>query len=215
MNVLGIDEAGRGPVIGPLIIAGCMIDESKLDELKKIGVKDSKLLTSKRREQILKKIQEITTSKIVIVEPKEIDEVLESDNLNLNWLEAIKSAEIINFMKPEKVILDCPSPNVRAYEDYVRKHLNDKAMPLHCEHKADVNHLIVGAASIIAKETREDIVKELKKKYGDFGPGYSSNPITQKYVEKNFEKHPEIFRRTWATWKNHNNKKEQKSLDEF
>ncbi|MDD5331542.1 MAG: ribonuclease HII [Candidatus Nanoarchaeia archaeon] len=215
MKVVGIDEAGRGPVIGPLVIVGSMIEESKMDKLKELGVKDSKLITPKKRQILYKKILELTENHILIIEPKEIDEVLESDTLNLNWLEAIKSAEIINVLKPEKAILDCPSPNIKAYEDYVRKHLIDKATPLHCEHKADVNHVIVGAASILAKVTRDNIIEELKKKYGDFGPGYSSNPITQKYVEANFEKHPEIFRRTWATWKNHDNKKNQKNLDEF
>ncbi|MDD5178237.1 MAG: ribonuclease HII [Candidatus Nanoarchaeia archaeon] len=215
MMILGIDEAGRGPVIGPLVIAGTMTDENDLEKLKELGVRDSKLVLPKKRAELFKKLKKITVSHTIVINPKEIDEAVESANLNLNWLEAIKAAEIINIMNPDKVILDCPSPNLKAYERYLRKHLQNKEIPIICEHKADLNYVIVGAASILAKETREIILEKMKKEYGDFGPGYSSNAITQKYTEENFEKYPEIFRKSWATWKNQENNKKQKKLNEF
>ena len=73
--------------------------------------------------------------KIIITSPKEIDDALNDENLNLNWLEAIKAADIINELKPEKVILDAPSNNIKAYTDYTKKLLKTKTI-LKAEHKA-------------------------------------------------------------------------------
>lgn len=216
MNVLGIDEAGRGPVIGSLFIVGALIDEKDIPKLKEMGVKDSKFLTHKKRIELESKLKKVLENYMIIqVKPEEIDDAIDGDNnLNLNWLEGVKSAEIINELKPDKAILDCPSPNIEKYKAFVKNLLNNK-VELVVEHKADVNHLIAGAASIIAKVEREKEMDEIKKKYGNCGPGYTSNEVTQKFVEENYNKHPEIFRKSWSTWKKHNNSKGQKSLSDF
>jgi len=214
--IAGIEDAGRGPIIGPMVLAGVSIDEDKITELKEMKVKDSKLLTPKKRQELYSKIIAVAKDyKIIIVEPKEIDEALESDSLNLNWLEAIKFAQIINYLKPDKAIVDCPSPNIRAYKEYLMVYLKDKNIDLICEHKADVNYPIVSASSIIAKVTRDREVEKLKKKYGDFGSGYLADPKTKKFFDENWEKHPEIFRKTWTPYKDHINGKDQKKLGEF
>ncbi len=213
MKILGIDEAGRGPVIGPLIIAGVMIEEGNEKEID--GVKDSKLLSHGKRIQLSKKIMENSDFKVIDILPKEIDEALESDSMNLNWLEAHKQAEIINMLKPDKAIIDCPSPNCRKFEEYLRRLLADKNIELIVEHKADVKYPVCSAASILAKVRREEEMDKIKKKYGDTGPGYSSNAITQKFVKENWQRHPEIFRKTWSTFKNHEKMKGQKRLGEF
>ncbi len=214
--ILGIDEAGRGPVIGPLVIAGALIEENKLTNLKEIGVKDSKLLSPKKRREIANKLKRILKDYLIlIIEPPEIDEAVDGKNkLNLNWLEAIKTVEVINKLKPDRAIIDCPSPNIRAYTEYIRERLKED-VELIVEHKADHKYLITGAASILAKESREEEVDKIRKKYGNIGPGYMSNPITQKFLEENWEKHPEIFRRSWMSWKNHKRAKNQKRLGEF
>jgi len=216
MKVLGIDEAGRGPVIGSLFLAGALIDENDVPKLSKLGVKDSKLLTHKKRVEIECKLKKVLKDYMIIqVKPGEIDEAIEGDNaLNLNWLEGVKSAEIINKLKPDRAILDCPSPNIEKYKNFV-KNLLDNKIELFVEHKADVNHLIVGAASIIAKVEREKEMDEIKKKYGNCGPGYTSNEITQEFIRNNFDKYPEIFRKSWSTWKKHNSAKKQKILNDF
>ncbi|MBS3144163.1 ribonuclease HII [Candidatus Woesearchaeota archaeon] len=213
--IAGVDEAGRGPVIGPLVIVGAMLDEKDLPKLDKLGVKDSKLLTPKKREELFPKIQQICKYKIIIIEPKEIDEAVLSEELNLNWLEALKSVEIIKALKPNKAILDCPSPNIPKYTNYIKEKLGMHEIKIICEHKADVNHKIVGAASILAKVTRDRIIEEIRKKYGEIGPGYTSNAITQKFLKENWDKHPEIFRKSWISWQNHKNGKDQKKLGEF
>ena len=214
--IAGIEDAGRGPIIGPMVLAGVSIEEDKITELKEMKVKDSKLLTPKKRQELYSKIIAVAKDyKIIIVEPKEIDEALESDSLNLNWLEAIKFAQIINYLKPDKAIVDCPSPNIKAYKEYLMVYLKDKNIDLICEHKADVNYPIVSASSIIAKVTRDREVEKLKKKYGDFGSGYLADPKTKKFFDENWEKHPEIFRKTWTPYKDHINGKDQKKLGEF
>ncbi|MFH1331768.1 MAG: ribonuclease HII [archaeon] len=215
--VLGIDEAGRGPVIGPLVISGVLIEEEKQDKLKAIGVRDSKLVLPQKRSTLFKKIKLIAKRhKILIVGPKEIDEAVNGkDGLNLNWLEAIKSAELINDLQPERVYIDCPSPNKSAYVSYVRRFLNNKEVEIIAEHKAESKFPVVAAASILSKVTRDEEVKKLEEKYGEIGPGYQSNPITKKFIEENWERHPEIFRKSWMTWQNHSKAKGQRKLGEF
>lgn len=213
--IAGIDEARRGPVIGPLVIAGVMMDEKDLQKLDKLGVKDSKLLTPKQREALFQKIQQISKYKIIIIEPKEIDEAVLSEELNLNWLEALKAIEIIKELKPNKTIIDCPSTNIAKYTEYIKKRLGMDEIKIICEHKADLNHKIVGAASILAKVTGDKIIEQMKKKYGNLGAGYPSDPTTQKFLKENWNKHPEIFRKSWISWQNHKNGKDQKKLGEF
>ncbi len=216
--VVGIDEAGRGPVIGSLFVCGVMIDESMNDKLKEIGVKDSKLLTHKKRAELEKEIKKIAVAvKIVKVTPKEIDAAVANDSgFNLNWLEAHKQAEIINELKPDKAIIDCPSPNIKAYTAYLRNLLQNKDVELIVEHKADKNFPSVSASSIVAKVEREKEVEEIEKRVGEsIGSGYPSNPTCQKFLKDNFEKYPDIFRKSWMPYKNHNNIKQQKKLGEF
>ncbi|MEW6063003.1 MAG: ribonuclease HII [Nanoarchaeota archaeon] len=218
MLVLGIDEAGRGPCIGSMFIVGAMFDERDLAKLKSLGVKDSKLLVHKKRVELAEKIKKIAKKiKIVQVRPREIDKAVESKNgLNLNWLEALKQAEIINELKPDKAIIDCPSPNIKKYGEYLLNLLKNKKIELIVEHKADYKYIPVGAASIIAKVEREKEVKKIEKFVGEsIGSGYSSNPICQEFIKHNIDKYPEIFRKSWMTYKAHKTAKSQKKLDEF
>jgi ribonuclease HII len=212
MKLLGIDEAGRGPVIGPLIIAGVMIEDGK--EVLLGAVRDSKLLTHKKRIELNHLIKEHSSFKIIEVSPQEIDDALDPNNklMNLNWLEAYKQAEIINELKPDIAIIDCPHPTPKKFEDYLRNLLNNKDIKLIVEHKADVNYPVCSAASIIAKVKREEEMDKIKEKYGDTGPGYPANPITQKFIKEYWDKHPEIFRKSWSTYKNIEKNKNQTTL---
>ena len=216
--ICGIDEVARGPVVGPLIIVGYMIKESDLDKLKATGVKDSKLLTHKQREKMVDKLKELAEDyKVIVIQPKEIDEAVESTNhMNLNWLEAKKQAEIINELDPDVAYIDCPSPNIRKYKDYLFNLINNDKIELIVEHKADVKYPVVSAASVIAKCIREDRVKMIEEMTGQsIGSGYPSNPICQKFLKENIDKYPDVFRKSWMTFKNYNAMKKQKKLDEF
>jgi ribonuclease HII len=218
MLKLGIDDAGRGPVIGPMVLAGCLIDEEIEKEFKKLGVKDSKQLTPKRREFLAEKIREMAeTFEVVIVSPEEID----NKSLgNLNQLEAIKMAEVINKInkgyKKISVVVDCPSTNITNWKDFLKMKIENLSnLEISCEHKADQNHISVSAASILAKSVREKEMDKLKEKYGkEIGSGYTSDPTTCKFLEKNIETHKDegIFRKTWATFKKADDKSIQKKL---
>ncbi|MBW2973456.1 ribonuclease HII [Candidatus Woesearchaeota archaeon] len=213
----GIEEAGRGPVIGPLVMCGVLIEEKDEAKLKSIGAKDSKLLTPKTRELLFDQIKGmIKDYKIIIIPPAEIDKVLLSKDSNLNWLEADTSAKIINALKPDKAVLDCPSPNIKAYIAYVRKKLDNKKIVLVAEHKADVKFPVVSAASIIAKVTRDREIEKIKKNIGiNCGSGYPSDEITKEFLKKHYKDFPDIFRKTWSSYKRVAGVKNQKKLGEF
>ena len=209
MLILGIDDAGRGPVIGPMILAGCLIDDKIEKELKKLGVKDSKQLTQKRREFLSEKIKELAeTFEVVLAYPEEIDGK-NKDGVNLNSLEAEKMAEVINKINKGygkiKVVVDCPSVNIAKWKDFLKTKIDNLSnLEVVCEHKADVNHVAVSAASILAKCVREIEMDKLKEKFGkEIGSGYCSDPSTKKFLKENVQKHDDagIFRKTWSTWK--------------
>jgi len=182
-------------------MCGVVVEETDLAKLAEIGVKDSKLLTERKREALFEPIKQIVKAyKLIIVEPAEIDEAVNSKTTNLNNLEAIKTALILNELKPDKAIVDCPSNNIPAYTEYLQ-HLLTIKTDLVLEHNAE-KHLQVAAASILAKVTRDRIIADLEKKYGEFGSGYPSDPKTQAFLKKNAKKYPEIFRKSWATYKN-------------
>lgn len=222
MLTLGIDDAGRGPVIGPMVLAGVLLEEDAEKELKKLGVKDSKQLTQKRREFLAEKIIEMAEAfEIVTILPNEIDGDSETERTKLNEVEALACAKIINKINKGfgkiKVILDCPSTNLARWGDFLKTKIENLSnLEISCEHKADVNHVSVSAASVLAKVTREKEMAILRKKYGDeIGTGYCSDPLTQKFLEKNAIKyeHDGIFRKTWITWKKVIIQKEQKKLE--
>lgn len=220
MLKLGVDDAGRGPVIGPMILAGCLINDETEREFKKLGVKDSKQLTPKRREFLAEIIKEkVEAFEIIIIHPEEIDEK-NKEGVKLNEVEALACAKIINKINNGsnkiKVVLDCPSTNLTTWRDFLRAKIENLFnLEILCEHKADRNHISVSAASILAKSARENEMDLLRKKYGDeIGSGYSSDSLTIKFLEKNIKKYHNdgIFRKSWATWKTAFAKTNQKKL---
>lgn len=212
---LGIDDAGRGPVVGPMILAGCLINDKTEKEFKKLGIKDSKDLTQKRREILAEKIkQKAETFEIIIISAPEIDQN-SHNGTKLNEVEAIASASIINKINKGfskiKIVVDCPSVSIIKWTDFLKTKIKNLSnLEVSCEHKADKNHIAVAAASILAKCTREKEMTKIKELYGDsIGSGYCSDPATKKFLEKYASKHKDkgIFRKTWITW--------QKAYDKF
>ena len=216
--ICGIDEAGRGPVLGPLVMCGLLVKEEDEKGLVKLKVRDSKLLTKVKRESLFDKIKDISYKyEIIAIYPDEIDHAVNNhDGLNLNKLEARKSAEIINLLKPDKAIVDAPSNNIKSYKQYLFELINNKKIKLILEHKADLNYPIVSAASILAKVTRDNEIEKIKKKIKiDFGSGYMSDPKTVNFLEKYYEKYPELFRKSWLPYRDIVNKKFQSKLEDF
>lgn len=223
MLVLGIDDAGRGPLIGPMFLAGVLVEKKTEAYLKHEGVADSKTLAHSTRVKLAGIIKDHSIkNKVVEASPDFIDSSL-ARGINLNTLEAIKCAEIINELlvgveESVTVIVDCPSVNTVAWKATLSNYLKkEHKLDLHCEHKADANHPSVSAASILAKVAREEAVSALKHTYGDMGSGYPSDPVTVAFVKKYGQKYKDagIFRKSWATWKQLYPENGQSSLSQF
>jgi ribonuclease HII len=216
MKKIGIDDAGRGPVIGPMVLAGVLIEEEDNEKLRELGAKDSKLLPAKKRKELGEKIKLKYKHHIEVIYPCEID-----SSVNLNYTEAVHAAMIINKLtedlnEPVEIILDCPSVNLVAWNGDVLNLIKKKdIVSMRCEHKADANHPVVSAASIVAKERREEEVTRIKEETGfDFGSGYPSDPLTKEFIAANFENPDcrEIIRFSWSTVKKLQKDKGQKTL---
>jgi len=193
MIVVGIDEAGRGSLIGPMIVAGVAIDDSKLQALKNLGVKDSKQLTRSKREKLIGIITSFAEGFVVVkVFPEDIDR----KNLNeLTYEAMIKIINVLSVFKPSKITVDKVGKAVEVEKEIIKVGSKPNIVT-----NADVKFVEASAASIIAKVVRDNIIDELKSKYGDFGSGYPSDPKTVNWVRRLYESNfppPPIIRRTW------------------
>ena len=213
--IAGADEAGRGPVFGPMVLCGVLLDERMLEGLKTAGVRDSKLLTPKRRETLVELIsQKAAKCEIVELSPAEIDESRLVKKINLNELEAMKFAQIIDRLKPEIAYVDSTDPNPAMFKERIQRYLQTKAK-LVVENFADRNYVVVGAASIVAKVRRDQRINELRKRYGDLGSGYTSDPRTIAFLEQWVREHgklPEFARKSWKTAQRIESEAKQKKL---
>jgi len=215
MLIAGIDEAGRGPTLGPMVLSIATIEKKHEAKLKKLGVKDSKLLTAKERERQNKVLPDLLREfKTVHVEAKEIDQL--RIRKSLNEIEAMRAGFLLNELekKPDVVYVDAPDVIAENFGKRIRKYISFD-LDIRSEHKADLNYPIVSAASIIAKCARDDAIKELSKKHGEMGSGYPHDPTTISFlcnwVKKN-KKLPDFARKSWETSKNIENKVFQKKL---
>jgi ribonuclease HII len=218
--IVGVDEAGRGPVLGPLVMVALAVKEENVKKLEWMGVKDSKLLSSSVREELFDQLRDVVEDfRIEVIEPDAIDLSLNETESNLNWLEADTSARLVSQLDPDKIIVDCPSINLTAYKDYFANKLSqaikDKA-ELIVEHKADMNYVVVAAASILAKVIRDRNIEKTKNEIGiDFGSGYMSDKKTQDFLDKYHEEHRHLFRKSWKSYSNAIEKKRQSKLGDF
>lgn len=198
MKILGIDEARRGCVIGPMAVSAVLIRNKSLKYIRKLGIKDSKKLTSKKREKLAKEIeQKVLGFQIILHQPEEIDAG------NLNQLDLQSIADLINKFKPNRAFFDVPThPNgITNFINSVQLLIKSKT-ELFGENKADEKYPVVSAASILAKVRRDEIIENLKKKYGDFGSGYMSDLKTQQFLKKcyqNDKSFPSIVRKKWSS----------------
>ncbi len=227
-KLAGIDEAGRGPVIGPMVISAVVVDEENVPKLEELGVKDSKRLTPKRRERLFDEIIKLLDDYVILeLWPEEID----SRGGTLNEFEVENFVKVLNSLKvrPDVVYIDAADVKEARFGEDIRKRLNFEA-EIVAEHKADDKFVPVSAASILAKVTRDRAIEKLKEEYGEIGSGYPSDPRTRAFLENYYREHgefPPIVRRSWKTLRKIEEKlraeieakkakkKGQVSLDEF
>ncbi len=204
--VAGVDDAGRGSLIGPLIIAGVMMRAEDLPKLAEIGVRDSKILSPQNRERLALEIKRIAKKySLVKLSPREIDRVVERGRKlhKLNRLEAQAMAKIIETLKPDMAYVDASDVLEERFKEHILENLSFQ-VEIISEHKADKKYPIVSAASIIAKVERDKEIKELKKVYGDFGCGYPTDRKTVDFLKqclKKFGEYPDFIRKSWKTAK--------------
>ena len=207
MRVCGVDDAGRGPVIGPLVVAGIRIEEEKLDQLKSLGVKDSKKLSPEARLKLSVEIPEIVDEyHIVELEAAHLDRVVNHSPKfqRLNLLEARAMAEVIEKLKPHLVYVDASDTRPERFKNNILENLSFKPKVI-SEHHADEKYPSVSAASILAKVRRDSRIEELRKEYGDIGSGYAHDPITVRFLSEYYltnQEFPPIVRRSWKTLRN-------------
>ena len=197
MKILGLDEAGRGCVLGALFVGACCCLDTELDSVIQTGATDSKKLSAKKRVKILGTLQSLVQTRYLSVSPQEID------NGNINTLEEDAFINHILHFRPDKVYIDAPvHPNgIPAFVKRLQERLRAAGMKppeLIVEPKADLTYPIVGAASIVAKVHRDQSIKAL----GEVGSGYPSDPKTRNWIKGFFlrgEELPPSVRTRWGT----------------
>ena len=199
MDILGIDEAGRGSVLGPMVIAGVVVPEKMEKVLERMGVKDSKRLTPNRRTILSRKLKKMFDYEIISISAREIDD-MRADGINLNEIEKNAMEEIILKLKPEKAFVDAVDVKAERFQENL---CNDTGVNIIAEHKADDKYIEVGAASIIAKAERDLQISQINKEFikqGGIGSGYPSDPTTKKFLTNyTYDEMPDFVRRSWNT----------------
>jgi len=197
--ICGVDEAGKGPVIGPLVVAAVKVNNAK--DIENIGFKDSKQLTSAKRKELYDLIKSEFEYAVEIIEPEIVDEYRKRNKLNQLNREAFE--RLISKLDPKVAYVDAADVNEDRFGNEIKKGLtNQNDTDVISMHKADAKIPVVAAASIIAKETREKEVGRMKHRIGDFGSGYPSDEKTIKFLKSFYAdngKWPEGTRKSWKT----------------
>ncbi|MDO5850423.1 MAG: ribonuclease HII [Methanobacteriaceae archaeon] len=205
MNTLGLDEAGRGPVLGPMIMGGIVIPEKKEKIVERMGVKDSKKVTPKRRAVLSRKLTKMFDYELVEISARDID-LMRAKGVNLNQIEKLAMKQIIRKLDSDRIIIDALDVKEGRLQEEMQEYAGENREVL-AEHKADENYLAVGAASIIAKHRRDQIIDELNRNYikttkdrNGIGSGYPSDPKTKAFLKQyTYDTMPEFVRRSWGT----------------
>ena len=197
--ICGVDEAGKGPVMGPMVVAAVSVKNAKIIE--NLGFKDSKLLTPKKRKELFELIKKNYQYAIEIIKPEKIDEYRRKNKLNL--LNRRSFEKVISKLNPKIAYVDAADVNEERFGREIKNNLtNENDTDVISMHKADSKIPVVAAASIIAKQTREIEIEKLKEKIGDFGSGYPSDTRTIKFLKSYFHdnlKWPSGTRKSWKT----------------
>ena len=201
MLLMGADEAGKGPVIGSMFVAGLVIEEERLFDLAALGVRDSKMLSSVKRESLARKITSIATDQYILeVRPEVIDELRQV--MTMNEIMVRSFSQVVERLHADRGVLDAADVNAERFARAVRNRCKS-SMDLIAEHGADQRHRVVSAASILAKVRRDQSMRELEQKMQcTIGSGYPHDRDTiaflSGWVRENKEL-PSCARHSWTT----------------
>jgi len=208
-----VDEAGKGSVLGPMVVAAVGISSEEV--LSECELKDSKLLSPRVRERIYAIIRKRFQVATLRIDAHEIDEIRKG--MTMNACVARAHAQVIDILLPSVAYVDACDVNAFRYADMVKSHLAQRCEII-SEHHADQTFKVVSAASIVAKVTRDRAIKALSKKYGEIGSGYPSDPVTIAFLSAYIDEHkqpPPIARISWKTITAMLGKKQQSQLSDF
>ncbi len=209
--IVGIDEAGRGPVIGPMVIAGV---KGRMEDFEGIGF-DSKSISARKREELFDKIKKAAIDYVILkIDADELNRLMERKNLNV--IEMEKFGKIIDALKPEVAYIDAPEADTEKFKRKLAEFYNHKCKII-AENKADEKYPIVGAASILAKVVRDREMEKISEELGiDLGSGYPGDERTAEKIEKLIrDGKNKYIRERWATVRAAREKIEQRRLDEW
>ena len=198
--LLGIDEAGRGPVLGPLVVCGFAIEREHLPSLEALGLKDSKKLTAKNRERLAGELRRIPGRILLMKLPPAVVDAAVFHN-GLNVLEAGAMARIIRRANPEAVYIDALTPQPARFGAQISGLVAPLTPQVVAENRADSKFAVVMAASILAKVVRDAAIARLRLVHGDIGSGYPGDRKTRAFIARHAEAgdYPPCVRRSWST----------------
>lgn len=198
--ILGLDEAGRGSVVGPLVVGGFLVGRQQLDRLHATGACDSKTLSPEERERIYEELGHVGECDSVVLPPREIDRYVTLGLLN--ELEARAFGTLVARLAPQEVHADACDTNPRRFARSVARWAG-RSVRIVARHHADRDDPIVGAASIVAKVRRDRAIARLREQLGDeLGSGYPSDPRTIGFLRSRLATEPAVpawVRASWAT----------------
>jgi len=210
--ICGVDEAGKGPVVGPLVVAAVAVNNAK--DIENLGIKDSKQLTQRKRKELYNRIKAEFNFAVEIIEPKIVDEYRKRNKLN--ELNRGAFERLISKLNPNVAYVDAADVNENRFGSQIKANLTNKNdTDVISMHKADAKIDVVAAASIIAKETREREIEKLKDKIGDFGSGYPSDERTIKFLKSFYADNGKWPTGTRESWKTLERIRPVKTLDDF
>jgi len=207
---VGVDEAGKGPVLGSMFAAAVRADPADLPD----GVGDSKGVPDDRRERLASAVRAAAADTAVVEIPVERIDDPETD---MNGLTVAAHAEALSAAATagDRAVVDAGDVDA----DRFGRRVADRSPPtVEAAHGADGSDPVVGAASILAKQAREDHVADLADRYGAVGSGYPSDPTTRAFLREYVAAHgalPDCARTSWRTSRDALAAREQASLEEF
>jgi ribonuclease HII len=190
MIVLGIDEAGKGSLVGPMTISLVGI-ESQLYDIEKLerdGIKDSKIVSPKKRKKLTEEYRkEVYLLKTLTISTSQIDSYVYKGDLNklllLKYEELLSSIKVLD---DTVVVYIDAFTTISTLISYFQKRY--PLFSFIIEHKADTNYPIVSLASLFAKQEREDYLDNHNLR-SLVGSGYPSDYRTKNYIKNNFEEY--------------------------
>jgi len=204
---IGIDDATRCPVIGSLFVAGVLADRKAINHFKKIGVKDSKLLTKSKRFKLFEEILKHSNVAVTMITPECIskDVNLDGEILNLNDKEMIAYLSIVNRLNTDdvRIIVDNFEHSREGFVKRAEKYKKYNWNKWIIEHDADKKYTIVGAASIVAKCYSDMEFDYLNEKY-NLGSGNPNDSKTIEFIKKHLNHKPKCQDGCqWIRWNWH------------